>query len=377
MSDIFVSYASEDRARIMPLVHALEATGWSVFWDRTIPVGGTWQQVIGAEIEACRCMVVIWSAISINKEWVYEEAAEGRRRGVLAPVLVDDILPPIGFRSIQAANLVEWVGDTKAPEFRRLIADLTVLLGEPPAEIEAGRVAAEEETRRAEAEAQRKAEEDERRRAEEEEKKRAEEDERQRAEELRRKAEEQEAQKRAEEAAKEEQKKPGVKNLPWIMGSIAIVIIAAVLLYTQHAKKDSQVGESLLAITDAQVRNFVDQYIGAQNRGDVSELLQLYDDQVRYFDKGTVGKDFILRDKQNYYRRWPEVENHLTSGISIDRSVGHDTAHVSFAISFNVRNPVRGDARSGTARNDLQVRWINGKLRITSEQQRVTSRQND
>jgi hypothetical protein len=128
MSDIFISYAKEDLHRVMPLVREIEAIGWSVFWDRTIPVGKTWQQIIGAEIESCRCMVVIWSAVSINKEWVYEEAAEGKRRGVLAPVLIDDILPPIGFRSIQAAKLVGWTGDKSSDEFHQLIRELKRIL---------------------------------------------------------------------------------------------------------------------------------------------------------------------------------------------------------------------------------------------------------
>ena len=43
MSDIFVSYFSEERDRLLPLVNALEKTGWSVFWDRTIPAGKTWR----------------------------------------------------------------------------------------------------------------------------------------------------------------------------------------------------------------------------------------------------------------------------------------------------------------------------------------------
>ena len=47
MSDIFVSYASEDRERIMPLVRVLEKSGWSVFWDRTIPAGKTWREADG------------------------------------------------------------------------------------------------------------------------------------------------------------------------------------------------------------------------------------------------------------------------------------------------------------------------------------------
>lgn len=127
-----MSYASEDRDRIMPVVRALEATGWSIFWDRTIPVGETWQRIIGAEIEACPCMVVIWSATSINKEWVYEEASEGKRRGVLAPVLIDDIIPPIGFRTIQAAKLGGWNGKAASTEFDRLVKDISRMLGTPP-----------------------------------------------------------------------------------------------------------------------------------------------------------------------------------------------------------------------------------------------------
>ena len=34
MADIFVSYASDDRDRVQSLVEALEAEGWTVWWDR-------------------------------------------------------------------------------------------------------------------------------------------------------------------------------------------------------------------------------------------------------------------------------------------------------------------------------------------------------
>jgi hypothetical protein len=32
--DIFFSYARQDEARVAPVVAALRAHGWSVFWDR-------------------------------------------------------------------------------------------------------------------------------------------------------------------------------------------------------------------------------------------------------------------------------------------------------------------------------------------------------
>lgn len=94
MSDIFVSYASEDRERIMPLVRALERTGWSVFWDRTIPIGKTWREVVEAEIEACRSMVVVWSKTSLKSHWVHDAAEGGRKRRILFPVLIDDVEQP-------------------------------------------------------------------------------------------------------------------------------------------------------------------------------------------------------------------------------------------------------------------------------------------
>ena len=39
MSDVFLSYASEDRGRVAVIVSALEASGLSVWWDRAIQVG--------------------------------------------------------------------------------------------------------------------------------------------------------------------------------------------------------------------------------------------------------------------------------------------------------------------------------------------------
>src|SRR5215475_1842717 len=111
MSDIFVSYASEDRNRVLPLVNGLEKTGWSTFWDRVIPAGKTWRQVIGSELRVCRSVVVVWTENSVTSEWVLEEAETGKRRLILVPVLLDNVEPPFGFGSIQYANLTMWNGD--------------------------------------------------------------------------------------------------------------------------------------------------------------------------------------------------------------------------------------------------------------------------
>jgi hypothetical protein len=74
MSDIFLSYASEDLARIRPLVQFLMQQGWSVWWDRTIPLGKTYDQVIEEALDAARCVVVVWSQGSVASHWVRTEA---------------------------------------------------------------------------------------------------------------------------------------------------------------------------------------------------------------------------------------------------------------------------------------------------------------
>ena len=61
MADVFVSYARSDKARVVPLVAAIEAKGWSVWWDRRIPHGKDFNDYIQRQLDAARCIVVLWS----------------------------------------------------------------------------------------------------------------------------------------------------------------------------------------------------------------------------------------------------------------------------------------------------------------------------
>jgi hypothetical protein len=127
--DIFFSYAREDQARITPMVAALEAHGWSVFWDRRIPAGQTWRSHIGRALNQARCVVVPWSEHSIRSEWVIEEADEGRERGILVPAFLDPVRPPRGFRAIQAADLSAWSPERRSAAFDSFLRDLGAVLG--------------------------------------------------------------------------------------------------------------------------------------------------------------------------------------------------------------------------------------------------------
>ena len=158
MSDIFISYAREDRPSAERLAGALEAQGWSVWWDRAIPAGKTFDEVIEKAINAARCVIVLWSKESVPSRWVRTEAEEGARRDVLVPVLIEEATIPLAFRRIQAADLTGWGGDQAAPAFEQLVGDLAMILGPSPL--------AKEEKQRRQPEEERKAEDERRRRAE-------------------------------------------------------------------------------------------------------------------------------------------------------------------------------------------------------------------
>ena len=104
-----------------------------MWWDRQIPAGRTFDQVIAEALADARCVVVVWSRDSVASSWVREEADEGRKRGVLIPVLIDEVSPPLGFGRIQAAPMIEWDGAPESEAFQKLAADIAAVIGAPPA----------------------------------------------------------------------------------------------------------------------------------------------------------------------------------------------------------------------------------------------------
>lgn len=120
VTHIFISYASADRPRVKPLVDALCQQGWSVWWDRTILAGKTFDRVIEAALRDSRCVIVLWSRDSVDSDWVWTEADDGKRRGILVPAMLDDVNIPFPFRRIQTANLIGWSGALPSEQFNEL-----------------------------------------------------------------------------------------------------------------------------------------------------------------------------------------------------------------------------------------------------------------
>ena len=135
MANIFISYSRKDAAIAKVFAGALQAEGWSVWWDVSIRTGETYPKAIARQLEGADCVMVLWSRASVDSDWVQVEAGEAAARKVLVPVMIEEVAPPLQFRLIQAVHLVGWKGDKSFPEYLRLRTDISCVLEGKPRQV--------------------------------------------------------------------------------------------------------------------------------------------------------------------------------------------------------------------------------------------------
>jgi TolB-like protein/tetratricopeptide (TPR) repeat protein len=128
MASIFLSYAREDAAKAKFVAKALEAARHSVWWDDRIASGREFASEIEAALSTADVVLVAWSKHAAKSPWVRDEAAIGRDKGRLLPILLDGSQPPIGFRQFQALDLTGWKGRSNDRRTSALVGAVDALL---------------------------------------------------------------------------------------------------------------------------------------------------------------------------------------------------------------------------------------------------------
>lgn len=114
--------------------------------------------------------------------------------------------------------------------------------------------------------------------------------------------------------------------------------------------------------------SFVRAYLDVCETSELDAEMAFYGDRVNYFDHGVVGRDFIARDVNRYYRRWPQRDYEL-----LDFELGKATENeveVKFRIAFKVKSPEHSAA--GRTVNLFKIRQAGDDLRFVSlKEQRI------
>ncbi|TAN08717.1 MAG: TIR domain-containing protein [Rhodanobacteraceae bacterium] len=142
MADVFISYARADKARVAPLVAAIEAKGWSVWWDPAMSPGQEFDDEIDGELQAAKAVLVVWTPTSVASRWVRGEARDAAERGILVPVRFGQARLPIDVRAIHTTDLDDWGENPASAPAQSCLAALGAMIersAPPAAPPEAGR----------------------------------------------------------------------------------------------------------------------------------------------------------------------------------------------------------------------------------------------
>ena len=127
-TDIFLSYARNDRSIARLFADSLVADGFSVWWDASLHSGETFDEVIEQRLRDAKAVIVLWSPRSVASRWVRAEATLADRRNKLVPAIIEACDRPIIFELTHAADLTDWKGDTNEVRWQTFLFDLRRLV---------------------------------------------------------------------------------------------------------------------------------------------------------------------------------------------------------------------------------------------------------
>ena len=88
---------------------------------------GQGNALIEKALKESKCVVVMWSKLSVESQYVKHEANYALRRNKLVPVMIEEVELPFRFEDLHTLALLEWDGSKDYSEFRRLVEDIAAI----------------------------------------------------------------------------------------------------------------------------------------------------------------------------------------------------------------------------------------------------------
>lgn len=109
----------------------MESAGIEVWLDERLTAGSHFDTEIETALVEATSVLVAWTPASISSHWVRAEAGDGLERGILLPVLLEPVKPPLEFRRVQTIDLSSWQGGCNEEKFLQLISAIKGVTSEP------------------------------------------------------------------------------------------------------------------------------------------------------------------------------------------------------------------------------------------------------
>ena len=132
MADIFLSYARRSEKTAKLVAGALRESGYSVWFDESLPAHRLYSEVIEEQLESSRAVLVLWSNEAVHSQWVRSEANRARESGRLVQARLDDARLPMPFDQIHCSDLSRWQANLAAPSWQNVVTSVADLVDRQP-----------------------------------------------------------------------------------------------------------------------------------------------------------------------------------------------------------------------------------------------------
>jgi hypothetical protein len=134
-------------------------------------------------------------------------------------------------------------------------------------------------------------------------------------------------------------------------------------------RDDAPAAPGISPISRREANAFVQKVLGFTARKDMEGVLGAYGDQVDYYDRGKVARDYIRKDLTFYFRNWDKIRCSLDDAVEMMDTDAEDMKLLKFTSSFYVENGKK--YIMGTTANTWKIQRVGNDLKIVDEKQRV------
>ena len=99
-----------------------------MWWDPKLRAGEHFDDEIEKALNETKCVIVMWSKLSVESRYVKSEATYALDQDKLLPVMIENTKLPFRFRGVHTLSLLGWDGSKDFPEFRKLVDDISAIL---------------------------------------------------------------------------------------------------------------------------------------------------------------------------------------------------------------------------------------------------------
>lgn len=147
----------------------------------------------------------------------------------------------------------------------------------------------------------------------------------------------------------------------------------------REANQEEVLGNDIMqnpseSFSDESVKIFINSFLQNANTKNIDALLNCYSTDVDYFGKGIVNKNFIRKDKNDYFKKWDDVKYKLEDNSLSITELPDNAKQAVFNIEYSVYSSERNKQSEGIAQSTIKIRNAENGLEIFDEKQKIISK---